>query len=99
MNETMDHGLFGRWHVVHHPTDQSFTDVTLEFLDDRSLTYIIHRVDKDQVILLRFRTDGGVIITDQDSDPREERTPYEFSGDGQLMLLHDGKLTSYSREE
>jgi hypothetical protein len=95
-NPSFDSRLLGRWRS--QPSVEGYSeDVTLDFLDDGSLTYTIHAKGKDEVMLLKFRTESGVIVSDQESEPREERTPYEFSEEGNLLLIHDGKLTSYRR--
>ena len=95
--DTLDRRLLGRW--ISDPRDSaSLADpVSLEFLDDGSLTYTLHGGEKNQVMLLQFYTDGENIITDQPSSPREERTPYSFSADGALLLLRDGQLFTYVR--
>jgi hypothetical protein len=96
---SVDSRLLGRW--ISDPTERvSGREVTsLEFLDDGSLTYTIHGSDKNQVMLRRFRTDGETIVSDQESSPREERTPYSFTDDGKLMLLHGADLSTYVRAD
>jgi hypothetical protein len=96
----LDRRLIGRW--VSDPRDSSASladSISFEFLDDGSLTYTVHGRAKDEVMLLRFHTDGENIVTDQASAPREERTPYSFSADGKLLLLRDGQLFAYVRSE
>jgi hypothetical protein len=70
----------------------------MEFLDDGSLTYTIHGRETNEVMLLTFRTaDGDTIVSNQESSPREERSPYTFTADGKLMLLYGSTLFTHRR--
>jgi len=62
------------------------------------LLYTVHAPDKDEIILLKYRLEDGYLITDQLSDPREERTRLVFERDGKLRLCFGGKESSYVRE-
>lgn len=96
---SIDSRLLGRW--ISEPAGRSSGgEVTsLEFLDDGSLTYTTHGLEKNQVMLLRFRTEGETIVSDQESSPHEERTPYSFTDDGKLMLLYGAELSTYVRAD
>jgi len=61
-------------------------NVTLEFRADGNLLYIVHEPDRDQVMRLTFRVQAGFIITDQPSKPHPEKTAYELTQDGGLIL-------------
>lgn len=89
-----DQRLLGRWHSV---TGVGEEPVTIEFGGDGSLTYTIHGVSSVQKILLRYTTEEGVIITDQPSEPREERTPYRITPDGRLVMTYGGEQSVFSR--
>jgi len=93
----IDSRLLGRWISVPAAPGRETEVTSLEFLDDGSLTYTIHGRKQNQVTLLRFRTEGETIVSDQESLPREERTPYFFTDDGKLTLLFSGKLATYAR--
>jgi hypothetical protein len=91
--------FLGTWHS--DPTDgagvQSYGNVTLKFGADGTLLYMVHQADKDQVIRLMFRVEPGFIITDQPSQPRPEKTTYEFTQDGKLVLAFGGEKSRYIR--
>jgi len=71
---------------------------SLEFTSDGTLLYTIHEKDRDQIVRLTFRAEEpGVIISDQPSRPRGERTTYEFTDDGKLVLDFEGKKSKYRR--
>ena len=89
--------LIGTWKS--DPADAAGTGVygavTLKFGSDGTLLYTIHEVDRDQVMRLTYRTEPGVIVTDQPSQPRPERTEFEFTQDGALVLAFGGHKSRY----
>lgn len=89
-----DPQLLGRWKSV-PGADQEV--VTMEFDKDGSLTYTIHADDRDQKIFLTFETEDGVIMSDQPSAPREERTRYRFTANDELVMTYDGEETTFVR--
>jgi hypothetical protein len=42
-----------------------FGEVSLEFSPNGGLTYVIHGEEKRQIILLTYRVEGDVLVTDQ----------------------------------
>ena len=80
--------LFGKWRV--DPTDLAavdrFGETELHFRNDGILIYTVKDETKDEIAILRFRVDGDVLITDQPSEPREERTRFGLTEDGRLFL-------------
>jgi len=98
-NQNQISQLLGTWRS--DPMDvagaRSYGDVTLKFLADGTLLYMIHEHDRDQVMRLTFRVEPGFILTDQPSQPRAERTAYEFTVDGKLILTFSGEKSSYVR--
>jgi hypothetical protein len=92
--------LLGRWRT--DPSDEvaraRFGDVTLEFKDGGKLVYTIHEGGKEQIILMTFRIQEGLLITDQPSHPREEHTPFELDPRGRLSLYYDKDVFSLVRE-
>lgn len=92
--------LIGTW--VSDPEDvdaiREFGPVTLEFEEDGHLTYTVHTRAKDQKIFLTFRVEGGTLVTDQPSSPRQERTAYSIGPDGKLTLWFGGQRGVYLRE-
>lgn len=77
---------------------ESYGRVTLEFKASGSLIYTIHESDRDNMMLLTFREgEPGFIITDQPSAPHPERTAYEITPDGKLILVFGGEKSRYVR--
>ncbi len=97
--EVMDVGLVGSWTSDPEDLDgiETFGRVSLEFSAGGSLTYTIHGDRGDQTSLLTYVAEGGVIETDQPSQPRRERTAYELTPDGRLMLWFGRQRSVYLR--
>lgn len=74
-----------------------YGDVSLDFSPNGRLTYTIHSDGKRQIMLLTYRTEGDVLITDQPSDPKEESTRFEFTPTGKLVLLYEHQPSTYVR--
>lgn len=91
--------LIGSWKS--DPTDpkgkDAYGEVSLRFEADGTLLYIAHGPDKDQVMRLTYRLEPGMIITDQPSQPRSERTVYKIAEDGALILAFGGQESRYIR--
>ena len=71
--------------------------VSLNFGVDGTLLYIVHEKEKDSVMCLKFVVEGDFLITNQESQPNMEKTRYEFSGDGKLILDFRGQVSKYVR--
>ena len=76
-----------------------YGNTTLEFEADGTLRYTVHENGKDQIMLLTFRVEPGFIVTNQPSHPRSEKTAYEFTRDGRLVLNFGGQKSVYCREK
>ena len=91
--------LIGSWKS--DPTDpkgkDAYGEVSLRFEADGTLLYIARGPDKDQVMRLTYRLEPGMIITDQPSQPRSERTIYKIAEDGALILAFGGQESRYVR--
>lgn len=61
----------------------------MEFTENGKLIYTIIGEKSDQMIFLTYRVENNVLITDQPSHPKEERTLFYFMSDGKLVLIHD----------
>jgi hypothetical protein len=85
------HQLVGIW--ASDPDDpatiKAYGDVSLNFSSNGGLTYTIHTEGKAEIILLTYRVEGDLLITDQPSAPKEERTRFEIRPDGKLVLLYE----------
>jgi hypothetical protein len=91
--------LVGKWRS--DPEDpegiSEFGEVSLEFSPNAGLTYTVHGEEKRQIILLTYRVEGDVLITDQPSHPKEERTRFKITPGGKLILLHEHRPSAYVR--
>ena len=90
--------FFGLWRLA--DTDGSYETargVEVEFHPDGQLTYTIHQAEKQQLILLTWRLEGGFVVTDQPSHPAEQRSRFEFRGPNELILELEGSTTRLIR--
>jgi hypothetical protein len=99
MNSVADK-LIGRWHT--DPADelsrQDYGSVTLNFTRDGRLIYTSHGEEKDQIMLLNYRVENQMLVTDQPSEPKEERTAFSFTPEDKLILFYEGHRSLYVRE-
>jgi hypothetical protein len=97
--EDSPHKLLGRWTTDPTDTDaiKEYGGTTVVFSDDGGLTYIIHVEGKDQVILMNYRIEDSVLVTDQPSQPGEERTVFSITPEGKLVLEFGGIKSRYVR--
>lgn len=100
MTEPISSQLVGRWTT--DPTDKEavkeYGSTTLVFTESGELRYIIHAEGKDQIMLLTYRIDNATLITNQPSEPREERTAFLLTPDGKLVLDYGSTKTCYVKE-
>lgn len=89
--------LVGVWHLAKRSSDDQDTD--LEILPDGRMIYAIREANKWQLMKLTYRLEGNVIVSNQPSAPREERTEYSFQSDGSLILSLGGEQTTFRRGE
>ena len=79
--------LVGSW--ASDPGDEAavreYGQLSLEFSPDGQLVYTVQAEGKKQIILFEYRVEGDVLVTDQLSSPREERTNFLFQN-GRLVL-------------
>ena len=82
--------LIGKWCLIDAEGDFDIGEgVTMHFKPNGNLEYCIDAGDKLQIMNLIYRIEGDVIVTDQHSQPAEERTPYEIDSEGRLVLHYD----------
>lgn len=100
MQHSLVRQLLGKW--VSDPDDidslSAYDRVSLEFKEDGQLIYTIHTEKTDQILLLTYDVQDGVLVTDQPSMPGEERTGFSFTDDGKLQLKYDETMSAYVRE-
>lgn len=91
--------LIGTW--TSDPLDiesqEAFGNSTLEFREDGQLVYTIHGEAKDQIILLTYRVENNILVTNQPSFPREEKTAISFGDEGELILVYADQTTVYRK--
>lgn len=91
--------LVGTWKSDPNDTEGggAYGHVTLDFGADGTLLYVIHEAGRDQIMRLTYRTEAGVIVTDQPSEHRSERTEYRIEDDGTLVLAFGGRKSKYTK--
>ena len=72
-----------------------YGQTTLEFSRGGQLTYTIHASEKDQKIFCIYKVIDNFLITNQPSNPREEKTRFHFRSDGKLVLDYEGMQSVY----
>lgn len=77
--------LVGCWQLV-RPAEGPFEPAEAEFLAGGQLRYSVLAGDRWQIMKLRYRVEGEMLITIQSSAPREERTRFHLEPDGDLRL-------------
>ncbi len=70
----------------------------MEFLKDGKLIYSFQQENKTVIMNLVYKLDGNVIISDQPSSPREERTEFCFETDDILFLRFNDNQSWFRRE-
>jgi len=88
MNDATDSRLQGTWVTdsADPATLKRFGHSREIFRPDGTLTVMLEAQGQESVILLEYRTEGDLLITNQPSAPREEKTKFVMSGDGRLIL-------------
>jgi hypothetical protein len=90
-------GLLGCWRLTHADTALGLDpEAVMEFAPEGRLTYTIPGPGTAAVMLLTYRVEGTILVTDQPSAPREERTGFQLSGD-RLTLDYGGAVAHYAR--
>jgi hypothetical protein len=88
--------LIGTWSI--DPTDEAgikaFGRCAMEFKPNGQL---VHSVPEGEMFLT-YRVEGDVLITDQPSHPREQRTRFWFTSDGSLVLDLDGQRARFLKQ-
>ena len=93
-----DQRFLGRWKLL---KDEGGTEighgVTMTFTEDGKLVYVIHQKDSKEIMNLLFRVDGDHLVTNQPSQPQEERTKFSFDAEGNLILDYEGNKSWFTR--
>jgi hypothetical protein len=88
--------LVGCWHLM-RADDASAEPAEADFREDGRLYYSVLSGDRWQIMKLRYRVDGGLLVTDQPSHPREERTRFSMDADGSLILEFEGQRSWFKK--
>lgn len=93
-----DERLLGTWRLVKSDGGIDSGDgVTMTFMGNGRLLYVIHQKDSDEIMNLVFTVDGDRLVTNQPSRPQTEFTKIFFDGEGHLVLDYDGSKTCFAR--
>jgi hypothetical protein len=89
--------LIGSWVLMDSSNDE--TDDYVEVLIEESgrMIYGIFENEKWQLAILSYRVDGNFIISDQPSQPNEERTAFSFSEPDRLKMEYGGETSTFMR--
>jgi hypothetical protein len=91
--------LIGTWRV--DPNDaatlNAFGDVEMEFDDRGNLRYVLKGRETDQIILMTYKVQGDLILSDQPSHPNPQRSKYVLGKDGSLTIYFDGQAARFIR--
>ena len=98
-NDAVSDGrLLGRWKLFKDEGGAEVGDsVTMTFLEEGKLVYVIHQQDSKQIMNLVFKVHGNYLVTNQPSHPKEERTKFSFDPEGNLIFDYDGNRTWFTR--
>ncbi len=66
-------------------------------MGDGAVVYVIQQKASKQIVNLAYRVDGGRLVTNQPSDPREERTRFLFDAAGNLILEYAESKVWFAR--
>jgi len=97
-NSTESIGFIGQWRFLHadkKAPDQS--GVVITFDKQGGVTYEIKAQEKTQIIKLTYRIENSWVITDQPSSPRVERTRFQITPLGELVLEFEGTKSWYQK--
>lgn len=94
----VDSRFIGRWQLGDIDGDLDLVlESTMTFRPDGQLLYVIPTADGQQIMRLTYRQQGDVLITDQASAPKEERTRFKFLNDDILVLDYNGSYAEFFR--
>jgi len=95
----MNNELIGVWEL--EPDDVTslnlYGKMILQFKKNGDLIYNIYEGDKIQKVLLTYDTKDNIIITDQPSSPKKEKTEYQFLSKTRLKLYMNGVESTFKK--
>ncbi len=89
--------LIGSW--ITDPKDMKVGDekTRLDFYEDNRLNYSLISKDDTKLILLNYRIENNILITDQPTKPKIEKTKFTITADNKLILEFGGAQWQYIR--
>lgn len=95
---TTSNPLQGSWKLLRTEGNINLgEDVTLDFTSDGQLIYTVREGRTEQIIKLVYQIADNILITDQPTDPHEERNAFQVDRNGQLILEHEGGRSIFIR--
>jgi hypothetical protein len=94
-NKRMPERIVGVWNQINEDRSTNVSEV--EFRSDGKMAYFILEDGKWQIFLLTYYLEGNVIVSNQPSAPREERTEFLIDDAGILSLIYGKSITRYRR--
>jgi len=95
----MDPALVGIWtsDMNDSVTKNNLGNVTMTFTNEGKLIYDLYEGKKLQRMFMTYHIIGDIIISDQQSNPQEQKTKYKLIDKDQLILEFDGIKTVFKR--
>jgi hypothetical protein len=90
------HGLTGCWHLV-LPPGNAGEPTEVDFRADGRLFYSVRSGNRWQIMKLTYNVDGDLLVTDQPSAPRQERTRFQLESSDDLILEFGGERSHFKR--
>jgi hypothetical protein len=88
--------VVGCWQLVQAP-DAPSEPAEVDFRPDGRLFYSVLSGDRWQIMKLTYQVEGEMLVTDQPSSPRKEKTRFALEEDGRLMLEFGGQRSWFRR--
>jgi hypothetical protein len=92
LKKQIDSRLVGNWSA----DSSEFHNTQVTFTSNGKLIYKITENGKVSIMNMTFETSGNLIISNQPSHPRIEKTKYNITGD-LLTLDYDGVISKYMK--
>jgi hypothetical protein len=87
--------LLGRWRLLRADANLDFApNARMEFLTGGRLRYAFDAGDHRQVVMLVYRVDGDMLLTDNPASPHARSTRFRF-GAGDSLVLEFAEATAW----
>jgi len=80
--------IIGSWKAEHNPFDPN-EELFLQFDPSGKLTQATKKGGEQQIIFLTYRLEDGLLVTDQPSSPRIQKTKMRLDGDKLVLKYND----------